>query len=119
MSRTIPVLLSFVAGGAERRVRYGARVHAGAGVVVRGASGPAACGAGWVGAVLVVVVTWVVRVRLPAGGGDAGRPGSVSILWRTVGLVAASVAAAVAVVVVLADFARAQSRRRDREHKEQ
>ncbi|MEU9761936.1 hypothetical protein AB0D98_19745 [Streptomyces sp. NPDC047987] len=74
---------------------------------------------GWVGAVLVVVVTWVVRVRLPVGGGDAGRPGSVSIPWRTVGLVAASVAAAVAVVVVLAGLVRAQRRRRDREHKEQ
>ncbi|MFJ5635050.1 hypothetical protein ACIQF5_20735 [Streptomyces goshikiensis] len=121
MSRTIPLLLSLVASMALLSAAFStmrAFVLAQASwSEVRLARQRAV--QGWVGALLLLVVTLVVRVRLSAGGGEAGRPGSVSIPWRTVGLVAGSVAAALAVTIALAGLVRAQRRRRGREHKEQ
>lgn len=68
----------------------------------------------WVGAVLITVVVFVVRARLSAGGGGAAGPGSLSIPWRAVGLVAGGVAAAAVVLGVLAVGVRAGLRQRGR-----
>ncbi|MFI5864736.1 hypothetical protein [Streptomyces sp. NPDC051546] len=121
MSRTIPVLLSLVASMAVLSAAF-STVRAF--MLAQTSSSEARMARqravqGWVGAALVMVVTLVVRARLPSDGGDGGRQSSVSIPWRTVGLVAASVAAAVVVAIVLTVLVRAQRRRRDREHKEQ
>ncbi|MFC8016615.1 hypothetical protein [[Kitasatospora] papulosa] len=73
----------------------------------------------WVGALLVTGVTVIVRIRQPDAGSGADRPSWVPMPWRTLGLVAGGLGAAVVVAAVLAVRVRAWRRRHDHHRKAQ
>lgn len=119
MNRTIPLLLSLCASlalmaAAVSTVRAFVLAHSSSASEAAGARRRAV--AHWTGAVLLTVVTWVVRARLPAPGGRAQN--SVSMPWRTVGVAAAAAAAAVAVVAVLAVVGQVGRGRHERQRQQ-